>query len=145
VLEVVSSLDDYLWSTGETSQAITVYDEGVYSVTATQGECSVEAHITILPCEREIILPNAFTPDGDGINDDFGIPEALLEQISDYGFSIYVINRWGNVVFSATDKRFRWNGEVDGKVFRDNIYNYVIDYKTREGSPRHLTGSVITL
>ena len=145
VLEVVTSLENYLWSTGETTQAITVFDEGTYSVTATQGECSVQAQITINPCEREIILPNAFSPDGDGINDDFGIPETLLNQINDYGFQITVINRWGNVVFTSSDKHFRWNGEVNGKVYRDNIYNYVIDYKTRSGSPRHLTGSVITL
>jgi gliding motility-associated-like protein len=145
VLEVVTSLENYLWSTGETTQAITVFDEGTYSVTATQGECSVQAQITINPCEREIILPNAFSPDGDGINDDFGIPEALLNQINDYGFQITVINRWGNVVFTSSDKHFRWNGEVNGKVYHDNIYNYVIDYKTRSGAPRHLTGSVITL
>ena len=144
-LEVQCILEDYLWNTGQTGTVITVFDEGTYTVTASQGSCEVEASYTIQPCEREILLPNAFTPDGDGINDDFGIPEALLDQIGDYGFSIYIYNRWGMLVFSATDKRFRWNGEVNGKIYHDNVYNYVLEYNTPIGSPRKKNGSVIVL
>ena len=144
-LEVQCELEDYLWSTGETSTIITVFDEGTYTVTASQGSCEVSTSYTIQPCEREILLPNAFTPDGDGLNDDFGIPDAYFDQIGDYEFYVYVYNRWGTLVYTATDKHFRWNGEVNGKVYHDNVYNYVIEYRTPNGIPRKKVGSVTVL
>ena len=144
MLEVQTNLADYVWNTGETSAQITVFDEGIYTVTASQGDCSIEATYTIEPCEYDILLPNAFTPNGDGVNDLFSIPETHLEKINDFGFSIYIYNRAGVLVFSSTDKHFLWDGEVNGQVFHDNIYNYFIQYRTTGGSPRRLSGSVIT-
>ena len=142
VLEVQTDLADYEWSTGETTPAITVYEEGIYTVTASQGECVVEAEYTLKPCEHDLLLPNAFSPDGDGLNDEFYIPEAYHEQINDYGFSVRIYNRWGEAVYSATDKRFRWNGEINGRVYHHNVYNYVIEYRTWSGVPRQIRGSV---
>ena len=145
VLEVQTTIDNYVWDNGATDQTITVYDEGTYSVTATQGGCTVEAQYIIPPCEYDLVLPNAFSPDGDGLNDEFGIPEALFDQINDDLFSIHVYNRWGTLVFTSYDKHFRWNGEVNGTVYHNNIYNYVIKYRTSSGFPKQLSGSVITL
>ena len=116
VLEVQTELSDYVWSTGETSAVITVFDEGTYTVTASQGDCSMEATFTIAPCELNILLPNAIKPDGDGLNDFFSISEAYYDQINDFGFSIYIYNRWGVLVFSSTSKYFQWNGEVNGTI-----------------------------
>jgi gliding motility-associated-like protein len=144
-LEVVTALDNYSWSTGETGSFITVYESGVYSVTATSGECSAVAQYALPHCDREILMPNAFSPDGDGLNDDFGLPEAFLDEINDYGFQVYVFNRWGELVYASTDKHFRWNGEVKGTVFHGNVYNYTIEYKTNVGTPKRIKGSVTVL
>jgi gliding motility-associated-like protein len=145
VLQVETNLADYVWNTGETSTQITVFDDGIYTVTASQGECSIEATYTIAPCEYDILLPNAFTPNGDANNEFFSIPETHLEKINDFGFSIYIYNRYGVVVFHSTDKHFLWDGKVNGQVFHNNIYNYVIQYRTTSGVPKRLSGSVITL
>ena len=145
VLEVQTNLEDYVWSTGETSQTIIVNEEGTYTVTASQGDCEAEASFTIEPCEWEILLPNAINPDGDGLNDFFSIPEAYYDQINDFHFSIYIYNRWGTQVFSSTSKYFQWNGEVNGTVYHDNVYNYIIEYRTKSGSPRKLKGSITVL
>ena len=51
ILTVESELENYVWSTGETSSTITVYEEGLYSVTASQGDCEQEASYSIEPCE----------------------------------------------------------------------------------------------
>ena len=40
---------------------------------------------------------------------------------------------------------FRWNGEVDGKIYHHNVYNYVIEYNTPAGSPRRVVGSITVL
>ena len=145
ILEVQTNLEDYVWSTGETSQTITVFEDGTYTVTASQGDCEAEATFTIEPCEQEILLPNAINPDGNGQNDFFSIHEANLDQINDFHFSVYIYNRWGTLVFSSTSKYFQWNGEVNGKIYHDNVYNYIIEYHTRSGSPRKITGSLIVL
>ena len=144
-LEVQCALEDYLWSTGETSTTITVFDEGTYTVTASQGSCEVEASYTIVPCEYELLLPNAITPDGDGLNDEFSIPEAYFDHIGDAVFNVWIYNRWGTLVYSANSKYFRWNGEVDGKIYHHNVYNYVIEYNTPAGSPRRVVGSITVL
>ena len=144
-LEVQCALEDYLWSTGETSTTITVFDEGTYTVTASQGSCEVEASYTIVPCEYELLLPNAITPDGDGLNDEFSIPEAYFDHIGDAVFNVWIYNRWGTLVYSANSKYFRWNGEVDGKIYHHNVYNYVIEYNTPAGSPRRVVGNITVL
>ena len=144
-LEVQCALEDYLWSSGQTSTIITVFEEGTYTVTASQGSCEVSTSYTIHPCEHQILLPNAFTPDGDGINDEFSIPEAYYDHIGDAVFDIRIYNRWGEVVYHATSKYFRWNGEVNGQIYHNNVYNYVIEYNTPAGVPRKINGSITVL
>ncbi len=144
-LEVQCALEDYLWSTGETSTTITVFDEGTYTVTASQGSCEVEASYTIVPCEYELLLPNAITPDGDGLNDEFSIPEAYFDHIGDAVFNVWIYNRWGTLVYSANSKYFRWNGEVDGKIYHHNVYNYVIFCEDIIGRPYILRGTLTVL
>ncbi|MBO7491423.1 MAG: gliding motility-associated C-terminal domain-containing protein, partial [Bacteroidales bacterium] len=145
VLEVQCNLTDYLWNTGETSTTITVYEAGTYSVTATQGECILESEITIKPCEHPLLLPNAFTPNGDGLNDYFSIPEGSLDEIQDEDFHIYIYNRWGELVYSSESKYFQWNGEYRGQIYHDNIYNYIIFYRNINGAPRKANGSITVL
>src|SRR5439155_16985702 len=72
--------------------------------------CTATGSITIY-VERELYMPNAFTPDGDGKNDIFRIPAGttiLLEN-----FSIY--NRWGQLVFHTNDATKGWNGTINSK------------------------------
>jgi gliding motility-associated-like protein len=52
-------------------------------------------------------VPNSFTPNGDGINEDFG--PIVKGASDDYQFAIY--NRWGELVFERTDNSDKWNGE----------------------------------
>ena len=59
---------------------------------------------------KDITVPNVFTPNGDGINDYFavnGLPEnSCLEQFK----SVEITNRWGQVMFTSVDPKFRWYG-----------------------------------
>ena len=145
VLEVQTELSHYEWNTGENYNAIRVYDAGTYTVTATDGECTAEASFTIAPCDYLILLPNAISPNGDGINDEFRIPEAYYNQIHDEGFNIWIYNRWGVLVFSSSNKSFQWNGEVNGQIYHDNVYNYIIEYRNSAGTPKRMVGSLIVL
>ena len=145
VLMVESDLDNYVWSTGETSATITVYEEGLYTVTASQDNCEREAAFSIQPCEYEILLPNAISPNGAVENHYFHIHESQLELIDDYDFSVYIYNRWGTLVFSSNSKYFQWDGTVNGKIYHEAMYNYVILFRNKHELPRKLTGSLLVL
>ena len=143
-LVVVTNLTDYEWSTGEQLPNITVIAPGIYNVTASQGGCSVTARYVIEPCVIELYLPNAISPSReDGLNDYFGISEYAQRIINMFEISIF--NRWGEMVFHSTDKGFRWNGEYKGKIYHQNVYNYVIHYTDSAGRPFRVTGSVTVL
>ncbi len=144
ILEVQSEMDNYIWSTGETSPTIIVYEEGIYTVTASQGDCEREATYNISSCEQYFLLPNAITPSrGDGLNDWFTLPENAARQMRD--FKIIIFNRWGEQVFYSTDKNFRWNGEINGKIAVGSVFNYIIHYTDLANRPLILRGSITVL
>ena len=91
-----------------------------------------------------LYLPNAITPSRiDGINDYFYLPEAYLSFINEFEISIF--NRWGVQVFHATDKHFRWDGTINGKIYYSAVYNYIIRFYDILGRPYYLKGSFTVL
>jgi gliding motility-associated-like protein len=145
ILEVSSTLPHIEWSTGDTLPIITVFEPGTYTVTASQGQCSISRQYTIQPCEHKILLPNAFTPNGDGLNDVFCIPEGYLDQLDDYGFEVFIYDRWGELVFMSNNKEFHWDGTVKGRLLHNNTYIYLIKYVNKSGAEGLIKGSVIVL
>ena len=108
--------------------------------------CDSVTHVTIHVAASEITiyLPNAITPSkSDGLNDGFSLPEKIQNQISDFEIMIY--NRWGELVFYSNDKNFCWHGEVKGKTFYNNVYQYVIHYSTPFGKKFTTRGTVTVL
>jgi len=81
-------------------------------------------------------LPNTITPDGDGVNDVWNIPE--IDNYPDVTVLIY--NRWGNEVFSSQGYQEPWDGTQNGNDLPTGSYFYIIDYG--EGSKENLNGSV---
>jgi len=69
--------------------------------------------------------PNAFSPDGDGINDFFNISGQKIED-----FQIEIFNRWGQMVYKSIDLSNGWDGTFNGKNLPTGTYVYKI--KTRE-------------
>lgn len=143
-LLAVSTLNNYLWNTGETTPNITVTAPGIYSVTVTSGNCHTEARYTIEACQYQLVLPNVITPSkSDGVNDWFYIPEINTAAFNTFEISIF--NRWGEQVFYSTDKNFRWNGEFNGKIHYNSVYNYIIRYTDANGKTFSVTGRLTVL
>lgn len=69
-----------------------------------------------------IYVPNAFSPDNDGLNDQFRVK--VQGRLKSYHISVY--NRFGNVVFAANDINAAWNGKVKGAMAPAGVYVYVI-------------------
>ena len=143
-LTVVTDAMNYVWSTGEITPVITVTQPGMYTVTAIQDNCSISAWYQIQQCEFNVYLPNAITPGlGDGLNDYFCIHDKYKPMIEDFEIRIY--SRWGELVYYSKDKDFKWNGEVNGRINRQIIYNYLITFTDKRGVPYQLTGSITVL
>ncbi|MCL4281171.1 MAG: gliding motility-associated C-terminal domain-containing protein [Flavobacteriales bacterium] len=145
-------LDDvvYTWSTGADSPSITVHDPGTYTVTATGLCLDAQATVVFLPdtCTlppTELWMPNVFTPNGDGSNDQFG---PVVNGPPD-GFRMEVRNRWGQRVFSTDRVERRWDGRANNGVVPDGTYYWVVHYGNRHAdgqvTQETLTGSVTLL
>lgn len=71
---------------------------------------SVTFHIKNPPSTFDLKVPNVFTPNGDGVNDYFAVKD-IPENACDEQFKrIDITNRWGALIYSSTDPKFRWYG-----------------------------------
>ena len=76
--------------------------------------------------EKHFIIPNAFTPNGDLVNDYFSIEDSLnLIQ----SFDIQLFNRWGQKVFSSDKKSFRWDGYFKGQLQPASVFDYYLNIR----------------
>ena len=89
----------------------------------------------------ELLLPTAFTPNGDGLNDRFGISnQFIVQEMSTF----YIMDEWGNRVFESTDKSAQWDGTYNDKKLNPGVFTYVIDYVCR-GIKQSKVGTVVLL
>ena len=121
-----SSVPDvnYQWNTGETTQSITVYYHGTYTVIADNQGCTGTSNITIPICPCEVWVPNAFSPNHDDVN------EVFLPQISSSleSYELYIFDRWGKLIFQTNDYNEGWDGNIKGAEAPLGVYNYMIKY-----------------
>jgi gliding motility-associated-like protein len=92
---------------------------------------------------REIIIPNVFTPNGDGLNDCYRVT-GISPKCDEYKVTIY--NRWGEVYFRSTDPSVCWNGKNEsGTEASVGVYYYIMSIRKRgeEWKERHGTITLI--
>jgi gliding motility-associated-like protein len=118
--------------------------EGEYQIqqiVSNQYGCSDTAYrnITVRPV-TEIYIPNSFTPNGDGINDNWKINMTYMQN-----FNLTLFDRWGVVVFYTEDIYEQWNGTYknNGTVnMKEDAYVYLIKYIDSSGKDREIRGHV---
>ncbi len=116
---------DFIWSNGKTTQNVADLPGGNYSVTVVdQHICPmVENYYIQIPEYICIWIPNAFTPNGDGINDEWIIKNSFLyPQIT-----VTVYNQDGFVVFSDNGYQVPWNGLFNGNPVPSGTYYYIVN------------------
>jgi gliding motility-associated-like protein len=87
-----------------------------------------------------ITIPNAFSPNGDGINDLFS-PEA--ENLKSYSCTIF--NRWGNQVFNSDEVSRSWDGKYNGCESPEGVYYYIIEANGLDGKQYRQSGFVMLM
>jgi gliding motility-associated-like protein len=110
-----------------------------YYITATGDKGCSSTDSMLLKVFKELKVPNAFTPNGDGKNDTWKIP-----GLEDYkNATVQVYNRWGQVVFKSTGYSNPWRGDINGTPLPTGAYYYVIQPK--EGGYGTISGSVMII
>lgn len=134
----------YTWNTGDGNvQSVLARHHGVYALTVTAPSgCSASDSMTIhKDCYMDI--PNAFTPNGDGLNDYF-LPRQLLgKNITEFYFALY--NRWGQMLFESYKLDGRgWDGKFNGVDQPMGVFMYLLDVEL-DGNRREKYKGNVTL
>jgi gliding motility-associated-like protein len=133
--------NNYTWSFGNGSTSnqqsdTTIYtNPGTYSVTmiATNASgCVDTATATIIVLDNfNLLVPNIFTPNGDGLNDIFSIPNSGLSSLL-----VEIYDRWGLKIFEITTPNGSWNGGSSP----EGTYYYILSAKSNSGKDISQTG-----
>lgn len=120
----------FLWfPNGETSQSIEASKQTTYNVTVTNADgCEGTDDFTIgSNCVSHVNIPEAFSPNGDGLNEVFRPVLINYEQ-----FEMKIYNRWGELLFESSDPSMGWDGTYLGNALDAGAYTYVIRFITTE-------------
>ncbi|MBK9287199.1 MAG: PKD domain-containing protein [Flavobacteriales bacterium] len=126
LLSVPLEGQSYQWNTGGTDRDEAVVGPGEYIFTVIdQYGCSHTDTITIdaLDADARLFAPNAFTPDGDGINDVFTIGGYGEKEVD-----LMIFDRWGEQLYQTTSLLRPWDGTYNGQPVKQDVYVYVLKY-----------------
>ncbi|MBY0479470.1 MAG: PKD domain-containing protein [Chitinophagaceae bacterium] len=155
LLQPIVSADatQFLWSPPATLSCTTCFNPiatpnatTTYRLIATNiaGCNSFDEVKVIVLCDRNnIFIPNAFTPNGDNLNDRFYVMGPGIENVK--SFRIY--NRWGNLVFektyiNANEPLQGWDGMMNGQKAPPGLYSYTTEIICSDGGIIPVSGSV---
>lgn len=136
--------------TGSSSQQNPVHefpsDTGTYPITLIVTnilgcENSTILDLTIIG-EFGIYIPNAFTPDANGLNDGFA-PAGFGISKDEYEFRIY--NRWGDLIFESNKLSQAWYGDYKGEIVPNDTYVWKLSFKDVNGKEHDKVGHVTIL
>ncbi|MEL6865928.1 MAG: gliding motility-associated C-terminal domain-containing protein [Bacteroidota bacterium] len=118
----------YLWQDGSTERFHVIRDSGTYWVQLDLLGCVVSDTFYVDYCKKYrdpcLEIPNAFTPNRDGLNDEFRAVNFC--DLREYQLHLY--NRWGQRVFSTAAIDQTWDGLYKGQEAPPGVYTYIIDF-----------------
>jgi gliding motility-associated-like protein len=91
-------------------------------------------------------MPNTFTPNNDGINDNFYVVGHTYTDVS--SFHIWIFDRWGNKMFESTDIGFEWDGTntyAGNEPLSTGVFSYVVEFTAATDGKKRTIGGNISL
>ncbi len=113
--------DGYASSSQNPGDAVS---EGIYAVLLTDANGCTATSSTVVAYSNEayVIVPNVFTPNGDGKNDLFFIKEEGMKELT-----CSIFNRWGDLVYEIKTKDGSWDGKSSDQPVSDGVYFYKLE------------------
>jgi gliding motility-associated-like protein len=130
VLHVKTNANEFAWQDGSVAMNYAVGDSGMYQVIAKNGcgSDTASVHINRKTCSCELTLPNAFSPNNDGLNDYFRPLHPC--NMSEYLLRIY--DRYGTLVFQTSDFGHGWNGTYNGMPADNGTFVWMASYRNTD-------------
>ncbi len=114
----------YNWQNGFVGQSLSVYNEGSYWVEVVDsfGCIGIDTVFVQDICPTEIYLPNVFSPNFDGINDEFKVYGTDIIEIH-----LQVIDRWGGLAFETKNPEQAWDGKIGDRSAEPGVYVWKLE------------------
>lgn len=134
----------YLWNDGSRNRVQKTYENGLYRVEVSDiNGCKNAASTTVTKdpgkWPSDMFVPNAFTPNADGLNDLF----PAHRFVSEGGFYEFkVFNRWGEKLWQSNNPLENWDGTVHGKLVPEGIYVYLVNWVGCDNFRRTASGNI---
>ena len=133
----------YRWSTGTIYPEYKITIPGPYSITA-YNSCSVDTksfNVAIQACDCAVYVPTAFTPNHDGLNDEF--KPITKCYVKNYKFFIY--NRFGQIQFTSFNPNEAWKGNLKAYPASTGTYIWKLVYQNPNNNRTYLQSGTVTL
>jgi gliding motility-associated-like protein len=102
------------------------------------------SQVIVVEHDPVVFIPNAFTPDGDGLNNEF--TAVFPENMKLASYEMYIYDRWGELVFYSQDPKQGWDASLAGFDAPDGVYSYLVKYKELGYVNKfQVTGSVVVI
>lgn len=114
-------------------QRYTFRENGVYQVRcwAYNDKCITDSAVFDISISESLLrVPNVFTPNGDGTNDEFRVVYRSLAE-----FHCWIYNRWGKLVYKWDDPAKGWDGTINGRPAAEGAYYYIIRARGTDAEP----------
>jgi gliding motility-associated-like protein len=135
----------YRWNDAIYGDRYSIGESGEYWVLASN-PCGMDQDTIVVEsrsCEPVLHIPNAFSPNNDGRNDQFNIRSFNIDE-----FKLVILDRWGQLLFETNDTGSGWDGMCNGNLCPEGIYVYIIRYTSTALETRVsevITGNVMLL
>jgi gliding motility-associated-like protein len=137
----VNTSVSYRWQDGSTQPSLSISDTGFYTVSISNVCGNQTRNISVSSGLCQILMPDAFTPNGDLLNDVFRVKYPF--RVNYFRFQIY--NRYGTVIFETDQMLKGWDGKVNGQLASSGNYIWVIKVENSDGKTHTYKGSVVLM
>ena len=137
---VTSELESIIWSTGSSGDSILVsLDYPIVQVTGYINVCNKSDILEIME-ECPVSAPTAFSPNGDGFNDEFNI---IDNNVASFNLTIY--NRWGEMVYNSSSFQNGWDGIYKNNQAPMDLYTFIVKGVKIDGIEFSQSGSFVLI
>lgn len=143
ITAITNLTNAYQWSTGATTDAIMVDQGGQYRVTVNGvcGTLTAAVEIASKRCDCTAFVPNAFSPNQDGLNDIFNV-DIFCNPVN---YKLCIYNRFGQRIFTSTHPGTGWDGSFQSTPADVGVYFYSLSYSNAKGDLLEQKGEVTLL
>jgi gliding motility-associated-like protein len=142
-LRALEGYDTYWWNNIPTDRPFTeVHTPGNYTVRV-ENKCGSKTDTIVVyaSCQNPVYFPNAFTPNGDLLNDILKVPDLNKNKLR----RLTIFNRWGQLVFSTTKPGSGWDGTMRGAPQPAGVYVYFLEMEDLSGQKIEQRGTLVLI